>query len=185
MQAHLFITRTFSPRKSESLGWEVQRRKVQAVKRWPCAMVSNVELCTRTQIRPLKDIYTSLICTHSSDRRGGIRPPKPCKAVVAGGMNHYCSVHKAIEVWGTNFYWFGARSNITSEASHYESSQYSINKRGTPFCRKHTWESVATHLSRHKAQKPRPPSRHTCPSKNGDTHENGIAHHSYRTAQPI
>ena len=30
----------FFPRKSESLGREVRRRKVQAVKIWPCAMVS-------------------------------------------------------------------------------------------------------------------------------------------------
>jgi len=40
VQADLFITRTFFPRKSGSLGWEVRRRKVQAVKRWPCALLS-------------------------------------------------------------------------------------------------------------------------------------------------
>ena len=39
-QAYLFLTRTFFSRKSESLGGEVRRRKIQTVKRQPCAMVS-------------------------------------------------------------------------------------------------------------------------------------------------
>ena len=62
------------------------------------------------------------------------------------------------------------RSTMTSKPSHYESSPYSINKRGEPFGKKIPRERVATHSNRHKAQEPRTPSRHTRPSKNGDTH---------------
>ena len=51
-------------------------------------------------------------------------------AILVGGMNHYCSEYKAVVVC--------TRSTITSKPSPYESSLYSINKRGEPFGKKVT-----------------------------------------------